>query len=865
MPVSAIIQHGTLMTAKKIYRIITGAVNTRRPFSLFILLFFFYPLSLSAADYFEVRDEMDGVSLNSEIYLQEDRGADFTIEDILTPTRMQYFIRSEKERHSFGFSSSAYWVRLPVVNRSAERMKWYIEVGYPLLNEIDLYRVCNDRVVAQQRGGTFHPFKERAVKYRKFIFPLVEEPFSKTEYFFRIRSKGTVDIDLRAWTDEPLRDGISSEQLVMGFYYGAVLVMLIYNLFLFFSIGDISYLFYVFYYSSFFMFQLSLNGLANQYLWPGSVWWANNNLVFFILLSLIFSINFCRAFLKLKENSPRINEIFLVVIILFLMLLPFCFFIQYVVIMNIVLILGLLTALLITIALSITLYQGFRPARYYTIAWSFFWVGVVLHVLKTFSILPDTSFTHWGMQGASLLEIILISFGLADRVNYLSREMEKLNENLELIVAERTDEMNTIMKELEKRDEEVQRELKLAADIQSGILPEMPFVHEGIRIDAYYSAMGQVGGDFYDIFQMQGGHLGILMADASGHGMPAAFLTAMAKISFSETIQTQLFPRDIFRHVNNELLETIQTDDFVTAFLMVVGPSYEVFYGNASHQFPMVLKYETGEIREWDTNGLFLGAMDVANDMYEDGRDMLDYGDRVLLFTDGVTEAKNRYEEPYGVERLRKLFADTMDLSLSEVKERIMSDWKRFTAGVEQTDDVTLMVVELDREYRELVNYRERGFRHLSESRYDEAITELEKALEINSRDEKSHLYVGECYLAKKDYVRAEKHLREYLSKNEIDANVWCHLAEAYYYLRDYPHALETARKALGFRKNFVRAMVVSGMSLRMLHRNDEAYEMFKGILTFDEKNGVAHREIRRIEKLQKKGPRGSDGAAAGP
>lgn len=802
----------------------------------------------SAAEFFNLRHEMEGIPFAGDMQVQEDRGGKFTLEDILSPTRRQYFLKGKKELLSHGFTDSIWWIRLPVKNTSPRELKWFLEVGYPLISDIELYRVRDGNLISRSQAGAAYPFSTRKVNSRKFIFPLAEEPRSRTEYFLRFKSKGSMNLHLYSWTSDALRDGLLNEQLLMGLYYGAVLVMLIYNFFLFFSTRDKSYLYYFFYYTGFFLFQASLNGLASQYLWPEAVWWSEHSLSFLILVSLIFAMNFCRSFLKLDENIPRMNEIFIVMILLDLVLIPFSFLMSYVVMVSVAMILTLLTAFLVTIALSITLYQGYKPARYYAVAWSFFWIGVVLYSLKTFTILSETFVTTWSMQSASMVEIILISFGLADRINYISREMEKMNENLEVLVADRTKEMNSILTELEKRDLEMQRELKLAADIQSGILPEMPFMHEGIRVDAYYSAMGQVGGDFYDIFQMQGGHLGILIADASGHGMPAAFLTAMAKISFSETIQTQLFPRDIFSHVNNELLETIQTDDFVTAFLMVIGPSYEVLYCNASHVFPMVLRYDTGEVEEWDTNGLFMGAMEVANEMYEDGQDMLNYGDRVLLFTDGITEAKNRYEEDYGGQRLKKLFADTMDLSISEAKERIMNDWRRFTAGIEQNDDVTLVIVEIDRQYRELVEYRERGFRHLSENRFDEAIDQLEKALEINSRDEKSHLYAGECYLYKKDYVRAEKHLREYLSKNEIDANVWCHLAEAYYYLRDYPQAYDTAQKALGFRKNFVRAMVVCGMSLRQLHRNNEAYQMFNRILTFDEKNRIAHREIKRLK-----------------
>jgi sigma-B regulation protein RsbU (phosphoserine phosphatase) len=217
--------------------------------------------------------------------------------------------------------------------------------------------------------------------------------------------------------------------------------------------------------------------------------------------------------------------------------------------------------------------MGFRSALFYIIALAAFWVGLFVFGLKTLGMIPHNMVTRWLLQWASLLQVVLLSLGLADRINILRKELQDLNVNLENIVEERTAELNTTMVSMEKKERAIQKEFELAGNIQQGILPVMPFYYGGIKVDAYYKSMGKVGGDFYDIFHMKGGYLGILVADASGHGMPAAFITALAKISFAEAIQTYLFPSDIFKMVNNELLETIKTDDFVTAFFIVISPT----------------------------------------------------------------------------------------------------------------------------------------------------------------------------------------------------------------------------------------------------------------------------------------------------
>jgi sigma-B regulation protein RsbU (phosphoserine phosphatase) len=400
---------------------------------------------------------------------------------------------------------------------------------------------------------------------------------------------------------------------------------------------------------------------------------------------------------------------------------------------------------------------------------------------------------------------------------------------------------------MERKDNEIQREFDLAGNIQHGLLPQTPYYYEGVKVVAYYSLMGKVGGDFYDIFQMKGGYLGVLIADVSGHGMPAAFITALAKISFAEAIQTSLFPADIFRHVNNELVKAIKTDDFVTAFFAVISPARDIFYCNASHQMALVLRKDTMSIETWDTNGLFMGYSPDSNAMYEDGQNQLGYGDRILLYTDGIVTAVNGDGLPFGERRLESLFADTAALSLEEARDRIVRECQEHASASPQTDDMTLVMIEIDPAYRNLVEYRDQAFKLMWHQHYQAAIPLLSRALAINSKDEQSHLFIGECYLKNSDYAKAVEHLELYLKNNEFDANVWFNLAWAHYCLNDYPKTIKYSSRASSLKGNFIDAMMLTGLSLKKTGERREAKKVFEKILAIDPDNDLAELEMRDI------------------
>lgn len=802
-------------------------------FSLIVILIVI-PYSLYADENLISLTGLVNLNIGSRIQVLEDTKGEWSYNDVIKEPANALFRKTSSPLPSYGFSGSAYWVKFTLSDID-QKKRYLIEVNYPSIDRISLYVADSNNVLLHhEETGKLYKFSSKEIFHRNPIFRVNPHQNKLVNCYMRFDTKTSMNLFINLWEEGAFFKNGSDSHIVHGIYYGAALIMILYNLFLFFSVRDKSYLYYSIYHAIFFMFQLTYNGIAALYFWPEIPGLTDYAIPLFVLLSIFFLIKFSISFLDIEKNQKIAAYLLKIIQWISIFSISLIFILEYKYIIYFVIVLTLvLTFILLASAVS-ALKKRLPQAKYYLFAWTIFWAGTVIFALSLFNILPQNNFTTWGQQGGAIIEMILISLGLAGRINQMKREVENVNANLEEIVAERTKELDNALKDMKFKDDEIQKEFILAGDIQRGILPETPYYFDGIRVEAYYNSMLQVGGDFYDIFLMKGGYLGILMADASGHGMPAAFITALAKISFNEAVQRYLFPADIFRQVNADLVENIKTDDFITAFLLVISPTFEVFYGNASHQMALVLRKKTLEIECWDTEGLFLGALKETEYLYQEKRDTLEYGDRILLYTDGLIDLRNTAGENYGEERLIKMFAETASLPLDKAKEIIIEDWLMHTKNTLQKDDVSMLLIEIDPSYQKLIEYRDLGFSHLGKKEIDQAIEYLRKALDINSDDELSRLYIGECYLKRKDFAEAAEHLSYYVKKNEFDANVWLHLAEALYNTGDYPSALKSAQKGTTLRKDFIEAMRISARSLHRLGETDKAADLWNKIIELD-------------------------------
>ena len=201
-----------------------------------------------------------------------------------------------------------------------------------------------------------------------------------------------------------------------------MLAMLFYNLFLFFSVRDRTYFFYVLYVAAFVAFQLTLHGIGYQYLWPGQIWLNEKAPLLAVNAFGLFGILFIVDLLQLKTQAPQLYHCFYWLAVVVLTYGVAALFVPY------------STAIMIFIGLCVFIsplclatgiiiwWRGYRPARYFTIAFGVFLIGTVILSLSKFGLLPRNFFTEHGVQLGSALEVVLLSFALADRINIIHQE-----------------------------------------------------------------------------------------------------------------------------------------------------------------------------------------------------------------------------------------------------------------------------------------------------------------------------------------------------------------------------------------------------------------------------------------------------------
>jgi predicted ester cyclase len=241
--------------------------------------------------------------------------------------------------------------------------------------------------------------------------------------------------------------------------------------------------------------------------------------------------------------------------------------------------------------------------------------------------------------------------------------------------------------------ERIEQELQVARRIQQASLPkEVPEV-EGWEITPYYQPAREVGGDFYDFFELEDGRLGVVVGDATGKGVPAALVMASTRSMLRAVAQASNSPGDILRRINDLLVSDIPPNMFVTCFYAILDPkSGSLRYANAGHDLPYLRRRSGDDAEELRARGMPLGLMPGMS--YEEKEATLEADDRALFYSDGLVEAHEpQRREMFGFPRLRRLVAEHAAEEGSLVGF-LMDELRSFTGeGWEQEDDITLVTL----------------------------------------------------------------------------------------------------------------------------------------------------------------------------
>lgn len=312
-----------------------------------------------------------------------------------------------------------------------------------------------------------------------------------------------------------------------------------------------------------------------------------------------------------------------------------------------------------------------------------FFIGLLMaRFVKPVSVITNET-SHFAEHKGRISDKLLKIKG-KDELGVLARSIEKMSID-----------MNNYIDDLTHTTAEKERlsaELDVATQIQANMLPRIfpPYKeHPELELFATMEPAKEVGGDFYDFFMVDGDHFAVTVGDVSGKGVPAALFMVIAKTLIKNSILQGLQPAQVFERVNNELCEGNDAGLFVTCWMGILTISTgELKFVNAGHTFP-ILHHENSVEFLKSKPDLMLAGMEGMR--YNEHSVMLTSGDRLFVYTDGVTEATNVREELYGEERLICFLRKTETTDIHKLLAEVRSDIDAFVDGVPQFDDITML------------------------------------------------------------------------------------------------------------------------------------------------------------------------------
>lgn len=443
----------------------------------FILLLVLFS-KVSFADSLIIHTNTSSIKkIGDAILILEDKTNQLSVSEVLTSNQFKPSIAPVP---SLKVSSSSFWIKFKINNRS-DKAELLVELAQPTIDEVEFYTILPGNKIVVVKVGEYLPFSNRKYQHPNYLFDINIAKNDTGTYLMKIKSREQIQVPLSIGVSDLILETYLIRELVSGIYFGIIAVMFLYNLFIYFTVRNKGYLYYVVYIILVGLTMTTLQGYAFKYFWPNTPWLATYSLFLFPPLSGIAGLVFVKVFLCTKENFPSYNKGagFLIINYLISIILAFAGFfdVSYSII-------GI-NAMLVSLYLLYVGYgifkKGHRPAKFFLLAWSIFLVGICLFVLKDLDILPYNDLTTNTMSIGSTIEVVLLSFGLADHINILKKEkeasqqqaLEALEENKRVV-----EQQNTMLEKnvkertaaLEASNQELNETFKNLKDAQAQLV-----------------------------------------------------------------------------------------------------------------------------------------------------------------------------------------------------------------------------------------------------------------------------------------------------------------------------------------------------------------------------------------------------------
>ncbi|MCS6975299.1 MAG: receptor [Cyclobacteriaceae bacterium] len=423
---------------------------------------------------YALRDEEEEQNIMpNEQFIFIDTTGSLTLEEILHSGT--YTFQQQSKYHNTDFQKNAsYWIRLPVRHTASTKKIWLLEFYDQTIDYIHAYLPQENGSYEVTCLGDQHPFSERLFRHKNFELLIDTRKDTVLVYYFKVQSHEFADLRIALRSVNRFVYYALNEYLLFGTFYGMIIIIALYNFLVYLAIREIKNIYYICYILSVAGYALSLDGIGFQYLWPKHPEWNNYATGVFLYLLIFWSLVFTRKFLSTRALAPRLDRVLKITIVMrsayFLILLVF--FPDLLPYRN-----PDIIPLALIFYTGVRVWRnGYKPARFFVIAYGILFGGFFIRMLVYFNILPFTTISHYSLHFAFVLEMLFLTFALGDRIRILKdmrdralrriiqqhelnmQLKDKVNRELETKVMERTRELDQKNHELEVSNQKLKEQ-----------------------------------------------------------------------------------------------------------------------------------------------------------------------------------------------------------------------------------------------------------------------------------------------------------------------------------------------------------------------------------------------------------------------
>lgn len=425
--------------------LVSGALPSRLPglasslFSRSIALFFLIALATNVMSENSPNSlvlDTEWYNLGANVDYLEDKNSEYSFQQIIEGPLSNRFTRSEQTLFNIGYTSSTYWIRFPLrIKADADKkLIRYLEIDHRVLSEISIYQISRGREFELDLTRSKHITEPSAESFSSYLFPLEIETNIEHLFFVKVRSYSSIRVPIYLWDPKNFMIQKTTERIFYGILYGIMFGLSLYNIFIYFSVKQQSYLYYSLYVLTMLVMISTINGIAFQYLWENFAWFSSRAPIIIGAFQNYFMIQFTRRFLRTEQNCGIEDKVLRAVSFASILLLLLFFNDET------SRLLAGFYSLLALIYIPICWVAGVhcykkkvKEARFYLLGWSFLVVTMLVFIASIYGIVPINFYTQHAIEFGLICEVLLFSFALADRINVMSEEKHQLQiEKLEL-------------------------------------------------------------------------------------------------------------------------------------------------------------------------------------------------------------------------------------------------------------------------------------------------------------------------------------------------------------------------------------------------------------------------------------------------